>query len=129
MTKCLQDRTSPALLREAVERLEGHAKDFDRAVTEALDVLTAAGRGLRETEERLTTEHARQEADFRKLIEQHKEAQQQSAERAKLEKKRNAVLKALARTASSSRRRSPQCSTSGRPCSAASPNSVTSDSA
>lgn len=88
-----------ALLRDAIEKAESQSEVFDRAIASAADAVIAAGWAVREVEDLLKTEHAKQETEFRKLIEKHKEAQQQSAERAKLEKKRN-MLKAAGRSAS-----------------------------
>lgn len=88
-----------ALLRDVIEKTESQSEVFDRAIAAAADAVIAAGWAVREVEDQLKTEHAKQETEFRKLIEKHKEAQQQSAERAKLEKKRN-TLKAAGRSAS-----------------------------
>ena len=87
-----------ALLRDAIEKAESQSEVFDGAIVSAADAVIAAGWGVREAEDQLKTEHARQEAEFRKLIEKHKDAQLRSAERAKLEKKRNS-LKAAGRSA------------------------------
>jgi ABC-type lipoprotein export system ATPase subunit len=84
-------------LRDAIDRVQPQVEAIDEAVSAAVSSVEAAGKAIKETQAKLKREHARQEAQFRKIIEKHKEAEKQSLERAALERKRNA-LNALKKT-------------------------------
>ncbi len=77
---------------DAQRALQVAAADVDRLLEEAVDRLRAAHESLRKLRGGLETDHSAQEIEFKKLIEKYKEAQSQSAERAKAEKRRNELL-------------------------------------
>jgi DNA repair ATPase RecN len=77
---------------DAQKTLQVAAADVDRILEEAVDRLRAAHETLRKLRGGLETDHSAQEIEFKKLIEKYKEAQSQSAERAKVEKRRNELL-------------------------------------
>jgi ABC-type lipoprotein export system ATPase subunit len=77
---------------DAQRALQVAAADVDRLLEEAVDRLRAAHESLRKLRGGLETDHSAQEIEFKKLIEKYKEAQSQSAERAKVEKRRNELL-------------------------------------
>jgi len=64
----------------------------DAAIADACAAVEHAGRSLSNAQDALRAEHQKQEAVFRQLIEKHKVAEAQSAERAQLERKRNELL-------------------------------------
>ncbi|MBE7458183.1 MAG: AAA family ATPase [Phycisphaerae bacterium] len=68
------------------------AAKVDAAVVEACTAVELAGRSISTAYDALRGEHQKQEAEFRQLIEKHKIAEAQSAERAQLERKRNELL-------------------------------------
>jgi DNA repair ATPase RecN len=74
-----------AAIRECAEKV-------DAAVAEACAAVERAGRSVSTAQDALRGEHQKQEAEFRQLIEKHKVAEAQSAERAQLERKRNELL-------------------------------------
>lgn len=74
-----------AIVRECGEKV-------DAAVGEARDMIERSGHRISTAQETLRAEHQKQEATFRQLIEKHKVAEAQSAERAQLERKRNELL-------------------------------------
>lgn len=68
------------------------AAKVDAAVADACGAVEQAGQSISAAYEALRGAHQRQEAEFRQLIEKHKVAEAQSAERAQLERKRNELL-------------------------------------
>lgn len=73
----------------ALAQIRLRAGAIDQSIAAALTEIGEAGGIIKDASAQLQQDHARQEAQFRQLIEKHKEAEQQSAERAKLERKCN----------------------------------------
>jgi ABC-type lipoprotein export system ATPase subunit len=82
------------LMDEMVERIRKGRSQIDDELEQALLVLDTCLKehGLLGT--RLNEAHAAQELEFRKVVEKHTQFQQQSAERAKLDRRRNELMDA-----------------------------------
>lgn len=81
-----------ALLKKMLDGLKLAAAESDGHVDRALDALRAGKKALATEKGTLEEAHKTQELAFQKLLEKHREAQAKSAERAKWEKKRNALM-------------------------------------
>lgn len=80
------------MLRSIARTVQECGDKVDLAIGEARTVIERAGHAISTAHETLRVEHQKQEAVFRQLIEKHKVAEAQSAERAQLERKRNELL-------------------------------------
>lgn len=80
------------VLRGISAAIQECAAKVDAAVADACGAVEQAGQSISAAYEALRGAHQRQEAEFRQLIEKHKVAEAQSAERAQLERKRNELL-------------------------------------
>jgi ABC-type lipoprotein export system ATPase subunit len=82
--------------KDAVNQLHNHlsacAKSVDSAIKTALDAIAECSGNARIEEVSLQLIHQQQELAFRQLIEKYKQHQDQSTERAALEKKRNTIF-------------------------------------
>lgn len=76
-------------IREALDVVHASGVVIDQLLGDATAQVKAAGNTVKHAGEQLVNTHARQETAFRQLIEKHKDAEQQSADRAKLERKHN----------------------------------------
>ncbi len=80
------------MLQTIVTALGECSERINAAVAMVRDALERAGGAVSAAHKELNTAHQKQEATFRQLIEKHQAAQAQSAERVKLERKRNDLL-------------------------------------
>lgn len=87
----LLEGPNAAALQAAIDAAQPHTRRFDEAIEQAVAAVKDTGKSLKSAATKLHRDHARQESQFRKVIEKHKEAEKQSAERASLERKRNAL--------------------------------------
>jgi hypothetical protein len=82
--------------KDAVNKLHSHlnacSKTVDSAIKTALDAIAECSENARTEEVSLQLIHQQQELAFRQLIEKYKQHQNQSTERAALEKKRNTII-------------------------------------
>jgi hypothetical protein len=82
--------------KDAVNKLHNHlsacAKSVDGAIKSAIDAIAECSGNARIEEVSLQLIHQQQELAFRQLIEKYKQHQDQSTERAALEKKRNTIV-------------------------------------
>ena len=82
--------------KDAVNKLHSHlngcSKTVDSAIKTALDAIAECSENARTEEVSLQLIHQQQELAFRQLIEKYKQHQDQSTERAALEKKRNTII-------------------------------------
>lgn len=79
-------------LRGVVAAIRECGTNVDAAINQACAAIDRAARTISAAQDLLRAEHQKQEAAFRQLIEKHKVAEAQSAERALLERKRNELL-------------------------------------
>jgi hypothetical protein len=86
------DGPNADVLRGISAAIQECAAKVDAAVADACGAVEQAGQSISAAYEALRGAHQRQEAEFRQLIEKHKVAEAQSAERAQLERKRNELL-------------------------------------
>lgn len=91
-TKEMLDGPNGEIMTSVFNRLKVCAKAFGASVDEALKILADCDSDLETKEDELNKIHRKQELAFRALVEKHKKHQAQSAERAKLEKKRNQLM-------------------------------------
>ena len=80
------------LLREVTQGLSRCGREVDRLLEEARTRIAGAQEELARRSATLVTAHREQELAFRVVIEQHKQAQGEAAERAQLERRRNELL-------------------------------------
>lgn len=80
------------ILHRAAELLTDCGHDVDGLVQKAVARVEKAGSGIAEQIELIAQRHREQELAFRATIEKHKQAQQEAAERAELERTRNQLL-------------------------------------
>lgn len=80
------------VLRKASQLLTDCGRDVDGLLQKAVARVENAGAGIAEQIELIAQRHREQELAFRATIEKHKQAQQEAAERAELERTRNQLL-------------------------------------
>ncbi|MFV0442080.1 MAG: AAA family ATPase [Planctomycetaceae bacterium] len=80
------------VLRKASQLLTDCGHDVDGLLQKAVARIEKAGAGIAEQIELIAQRHREQELAFRATIEKHKQAQQEAAERAELERTRNQLL-------------------------------------
>ncbi|MFV0446020.1 MAG: AAA family ATPase [Planctomycetaceae bacterium] len=80
------------ILQRAAELLTDCGHDVDGLLQKAIVRVEKAGAGIAEQIELIAQRHREQELAFRAPIEKHKQAQQEAAERAELERTRNQLL-------------------------------------
>ncbi len=81
-----------AVIQEALKQVTQCGEEVDRLLQDAEKRIAAACRQVAEAGGRLVARHKQQEMEFRALIEKHRQAQGQAAERAQLERRRNDLL-------------------------------------
>lgn len=80
------------ILEKATQSLVDCGHDVDGLLQKAVARVEKAGKGITEQIELIAQRHREQELEFRSTIEKHKQAQQEAAERAELERSRNQLL-------------------------------------
>jgi ABC-type uncharacterized transport system ATPase subunit len=81
-----------AVIQEVLKQVVQCGEEVDRLLQDAEKRIAAACNQVAEAGGRLATRHKQQEIEFRTLIEKHRQAQGQAAERAQLERRRNDLL-------------------------------------
>ena len=79
-------------MEELRDRLGDHSREIDQLLKEVLSRVNTGQETVTEAKAKLVRLHTEQDIAFSELIEKHKEAMGQSAERSALEKKRNELL-------------------------------------